>query len=288
MADEYQMEEGEATELPEENPGEEIIDVTEPSSFSGGLPEEEPGDDAPEAEESSFRDEQYLWGQQIGLSRDQVEAFGTPEAFDGMIERISYDDEGEEETEPSAPPTPQEEYSSYVLEDEGDYDEGIVKFVSHTNDQLKAMNETMAGLREENSRLIQAEYARHAETNVAEFERIVNTMDEATFGRGEQDNLPSHEADSRMRLAEAVSRLGHGYEARGEDIPPMARLVEEASGAVFGNEIKNQTLRKASERSRQQRSQASAIPTHEEASPLTSDEAAVKAATAWQQEQGWR
>ena len=288
MADEYQMEEGEATALPEEKPGEEIIDVTEPSSFSGGLPEEEPGDDAPEAEESSFRDEQYLWGQQIGLSRDQVEAFGTPEAFDGMIERISYDDEGEEETAPSAPPTPQEEYSSYVLEAEGDYDEGIVKFVSHTNDQLKAMNETMAGLREENSRLIQAEYARHAETNVAEFERIVNTMDEATFGRGEQDNLPSHEADSRMRLAEAVSRLGHGYEARGEDIPPMARLVEEASGAVFGNEIKNQTLRKASERSRQQRSQASAIPTHEEASPLTSDEAAVKAATEWQQEQGWR
>jgi hypothetical protein len=113
-------------------------------------------------------------------------------------------------------------------------------------------------------------------------------MDEATFGRGEQDDIAGQEADSRMRLAEAVSRLGHGYEARGEEIPLMAQLVEEASGAAFGKEIKNQTLRKASERSRQQRSQASAIPTHEEASPLTSDEAAVKAATEWQQEQGWR
>ena len=285
MADEYQMDEGESTELPEENPGEELVDVVEPASFPDELPEEEPGEE-PEAPESAFRDEQYLWGQQIGLTRDQVEAFGTPEAFDGMVERISYDEE--EDAAPEAPAAPAEEFKSFVLEDAGDYDDGIVKFVEYANEQLKNVSEEVAGLREENSRLIQAEYGRHAETNVAEFERIVNTMDEATFGRGEQDALPSHEADSRMKLAEAVSRLGHGYEARGEEIPPMTRLVEEASGAVFGNEIKNQTLRKVSERSRQQRSQASAVPTHEEASPLTSDEAAIKAATEWQQEQGWR
>ena len=204
-----------------------------------------------------------------------------------MIEAISSDYEEEEEA-PAAPAPEAKEFSEYVLEDASDYDDGIVKFVDYANEQLKTMNDTVSGLRDENSRLIQAEYARNAENNVAEFERIVNTMDEATFGRGEQDSLASQEADSRMRLAEAVSRLGHGYEARGEDIPPMARLVEEASGAVFGNEIKNQTLRKASERSRQQRSQSSAVPTHEEASPLTSEEAAIKAATEWQQEQGWR
>jgi len=287
MADEYQMDEGEPTELPEENPGEELVDVFEPAAFSEESPEEESEGEEPEASESSFRDEQYLWGQQIGLTRDQVEAFGTPEAFDGMVERISYDEE--EGDAPEAPAAaPAEEFTSFVLEDAGDYDDGIVKFVEYANEQLKSVSEEVAGLREENSRLIQAEHGRHAETNVAEFERIVNTMDEATFGRGEQDLLPSHEADSRMRLAEAVSRLGHGYEARGEEIPLMARLVEEASGAVFGNEIKNQTLRKVSERSRQQRSQASAVPTHEEASPLTSDEAAIKAATEWQQDQGWR
>ena len=287
MPDEYQMEETESVELPEENPGEELIDVVEPDAYpvEGELEEPEEQPEEPQEESSGFRDEQYLWGQQIGLSREQVENFGTPEAFDGMIEAISSD---YEEEAPAAPAPEAKEFSEFVLEDASDYDDGIVKFVDFANEQLKTMNDTVSGLRDENSRLIQAEYARNAENNVAEFERIVNTMDEATFGRGEQDSLASQEADSRMRLAEAVSRLGHGYEARGEDIPPMARLVEEASGAVFGNEIKNQTLRKASERSRQQRSQASAVPTHEEASPLTSEEAAIKAATEWQQEQGWR
>lgn len=290
MADEYQMEEGDATELPEENPGEEVIGVEEPVDY----PEDEPSgelEDAEEQEESSgFRDEQYLWGQQLGLARDQVEAFGTPEAFDGMVERVAanFQDEEEEPAPAKQPAAEPQEFSAFELDDPEDYDDGIVKFVEYANGALKNMNDEVSGLRAENSQLIQAEFDRNAETNVAEFERIVNTMDEATFGRGEQDNLPSQEADSRMRLAEAVSRLGHGYEARDEVIPPMARLVEEASGAVFGKEIKNQTLRKASERSRQQRSQASAVPTHEEASPLTSDEAAVKAATEWQQEQGWR
>lgn len=289
MADEYQMEEGETTELPETDPGEELVDVTEPAAF----PEEEdapPVEDSGETEQqedTGFRDEQYIWGKQLGLSRDQVEGFGTPDAFDKMVERIAdnFGDETEPAEEPDKPPA---EFAKYVLEDAEDYDEGIVKFVNYANSTLEEMNSTVSSLREENARLIQAEYSRNAEANVAEFERIVNTMDEATFGRGEQDDLQSQEADARMRLAEAVSRLGHGYEARGEEVPPMTRLVEEASGAVFGNEIKNQTLRKASERSRQQRSQASAQPTHEEASPLSSEEAAVKAATEWQQEQGWR
>ena len=286
MADEYQMEEGETTELPESDPGEELVDVVDPSTFAEefvGETEEEPEELAEESE-PEFSDQQYLWGQEIGLTREQVQAFGTPEAFDGMIERISTEEEYEDE--------PDEEDRSplqrYVLEDSQDYDEGIVKFVDYANDTLQRMSEEVDNLKNENSQLMQAEYSRRAETNVAEFERIVNTMDEATFGRGEQDDLPSHEAESRMRLAEAVSRLGHGYEARGEQAPPMARLVEEASGAVFGNEIKNQALRKVSERSRQQRSQASAVPTHEDASPLTSEEAAVKAATEWQQEKGWR
>tara|TARA_R110000824_G_scaffold225667_1_gene413336 strand:+ start:2931 stop:3803 length:873 start_codon:yes stop_codon:yes gene_type:complete len=290
MADEYQMEEGESTELPEENPGEEIIDVVEPADYLEDEPEGEFEDVEEQEESSDFRDEQYLWGQQLGLARDQVEAFGTPEAFDSMVERVAANfQDDEEEPEPQMRPAAEpKEFSEYVLEDPQDYDEGIVKFVEYANGALKNMNTEVTGLRQENSKLIEAEYARNAETNVAEFERIVNTMDEATFGRGEQDDLASQEADSRMRLAEAVSRLGHGYEARGEDIPPMSRLVEEASGAVFGKEIKNQTLRKASERSRQQRSQASALPTHEESSPLTSDEAAVKAATEWQQDKGWR
>ena len=290
MAEEYQMEEGEPTELPEENPGEELVDVTEPEAYPGELPEEEAVDpeEAPQEEASGFRDEQYVWGQQIGLSREQVENF-TPESFDSMVGKIAENfGGGDEAPEPQAAPPEEKEFTTYTLEDAEDYDPGIVKFVDYANSTLKDMNETVSHLREENSRLLQAEYARNAENNVAEFERIVNTMDEATFGRGEQDDLPSQEADARMRLAEAVSRLGHGYEARGEDIPPMTRLVEEASGAVFGNEIKNQTLRKASERSRQQRSQSSAVPTHEEASPLTSEEAAIKAATEWQQDQGWR
>jgi len=290
MAEEYQMEEGEPTELPEENPGEEIIDVEEPADYPEDEPEGELEDVEEQEESSGFRDEQYLWGQQLGLARDQVEAFGTPEAFDNMVERVAanFQDEEEEPAPARQPVAEPQEFSAFELDDPEDYDEGIVKFVEYANGALKNMNDEVSGLRAENSRLIQAEFERTAETNVAEFERIVNTMDEATFGRGEQDDLPSQEADSRMRLAEAVSRLGHGYEARGEVIPPMAQLVEEASGAVFGKEIKNQTLRKASERSRQQRSQASAVPTHEDASPLTSEEAAIKAATEWQQDQGWR
>jgi hypothetical protein len=285
MADEYQMEEGESTELPKENPGEELADVIESSVFAEEFVEEteEDPEEVDEQQEPGFRDEQYLWGQEIGLTREQVQAFGTPEAFDGMVERISV-----EEEEPAPQAEQPSGFSKYVLEDSEDYDEGIVKFVDYANETLQKMSDEVTSLKDENSQLMRAESVRRAESNVAEFERIVNTMDEATFGRGEQDALPSHEAESRMRLAEAVSRLGHGYEARGEQVPPMTRLVGEASGAVFGNEIKNQTLRKASERSRQQRSQASAVPTHEDASPLTSDEAAVKAATEWQQDQGWR
>ena len=292
MAEEYQMEENESTELPEKDPGEDLVGVTDPMMEDyveeDPAPEEAPTEEEAPSTEEVFRDEQYVWGQQIGLTREQVENFGSPEAFDNVVSRLaaSANDSGEEEVREEA--SPAEPLSSFVLQDAEDYDDGIVQFVEHTNGQLERLAGEVEGLRSENSRLLSSEYARQSEANVAEFERIVNTMDEATFGRGEQDSLPSHEADTRMRLAQAVSRLGHGYEARGEEIPSMTQLVEEAAGAVFGNDIKNRTLRNAAQKTREQRSQTSAVPTHEEASPLTSEEAAVKAATEWQQDKGWR
>jgi len=293
MTEEYQLDESEVTELPEQDPGEELIGVTDPlmpdyTEEDPSPPEEvtEEGSEAAPAEEG-FRDEQYVWGQQIGLTREQVENFGSPEAFDSVVSRL-VESTGEEEAPANEEEMPGGSYSEFVLQDSEDYDDGIVRFVEHANGQLERLSGEVESLRRENSRLMEGEYARQSEANVAEFERIVNTMDEATFGRGEQNSLPSHEADTRMRLAKAVSRLGHGYEARGEQIPSMTQLVEEAAGAVFGNDIKDRTLRNAAQKTRQQRSQTSAVPTHEEATPLTSEEAAVKAATEWQQEKGWR
>ena len=48
MADEYQMEEGQTTELPAENPGEELIDVVEPSFAVEEAPEEDTREGEPQ------------------------------------------------------------------------------------------------------------------------------------------------------------------------------------------------------------------------------------------------
>lgn len=251
--------------------------------------EEEPEKEAEpevveEKERSEFDERHFQWGRMLDLDKQSVEAFGDPEVFEQMVKKV-----GEvmgNSRAADAPPASEPVHKGFLLEEEF-ADESLVAMNRHYNDEMSSIRHEIEGLRNTNSSLVNREKERMAQQSASEFDRICNTLDEDLFGRGTYEELGSENADNRVDLANAVSRLGHGYSARGEDVPPMPELVEQAKGAIFGNQIEKQTLRKASEKTKANRSQTSAVPTHKEAAPLSAEETATKAAYEWQKEKGW-
>tara|TARA_R100000306_G_scaffold61697_2_gene65103 strand:- start:531 stop:1079 length:549 start_codon:yes stop_codon:yes gene_type:complete len=166
-------------------------------------------------------------------------------------------------------------------------DEGLSKVNDHYAGVTEQMMSEIEQLKRINVDLQRQEKQRLAKVSADEFDSICDTMDEAMFGRGSYDDLGPDVQPNRKSLANAVSRLGHGYAARGETVPQMRQLVKEAFGATFGGTIENQAIRKVSEKSRKLGSQTTAKPTHKDPEPLSAEQKAVQAAYEWQKEKGW-
>jgi hypothetical protein len=228
-----------------------------------------------------FNEGHFEWGRYLNLSREEVEGFGDPAVFERMINQVS-SVVGDDNTPVEDTPVT----GGFELGEDFE-DEPISKMNDHYSSELSNMKAEINQLKNVNMALGQREQQRAAKSSADEFDRLCNTMDEGLFGRGTFDELGPESGNNRKTLANVVSRLGHGYAARGEVVPPMQQLVGEAFGAAFSNNIKNETLQRASAQSKKMRSQTSAVPTHREPEPLSADQKAIKAAHDWQKEHGW-
>lgn len=245
-----------------------------------------PPEPEPEPEpEIGFTGQHYEVGARFGLTPDQVEGFGSTEAFEGALGRLEaiarVAAQGQNEQPVGEVAASDESFSDFEFSDPNEYDPEIVDLTSQTNKRFSALEQRVSELTNENQFLKQGTAQKNAEQNVVAFEGVVNNLDEDTFGRGSFDEVGSQYSNNRMKLAQAVSRLGHGYSARGEAIPSVEKLVEEALPGTFPDEIGNQAIKTAASESRRQRGQSVAAPTRDQPSEKTSTDAAIQAATDW-------
>lgn len=263
----------------EEDETEEADDsVEEDGGESGGETQLE----APPPQRHQWSDDHFSWGRYLNLSRDEVESFaGGPAAFERMIQQVSSAVGAEDQQQYYA------DSNEFSLDEEVDSDDPLSKMNDHYSNQMNSMRQELNQLKGVNNALQANEQRRATKASADEFDTICNTMDEGLFGRGSFDELGQDDSGNRKTLANAVSRLGHGYAARGESVPSMQQLVKQAFGASFGANIETQTLRKASAKSRKMSSQTTAKPTHTDSEPANAEQAALKAAYKWQKEKGW-
>ena len=252
---------------------------------------DEPGDDVRITNESGevvdWTNEHFAYGQTFGLTPDQVRNFGTPENFETVMtnmsatpgvdpareaiqEQVAIDNPG------SARPKVE---GDFEFEDADLYDESILGMNQHNNDRFAQMEERLRQMEDLNQRL-------QGDAAAREFDTICDTLDGEIFGEGRLDSLDENLAMNRVKLANEVSRQGHGYQVRGEALPPLDDLVQKSYHAIWGGDIRNRTLRGVSERSKERSTQTSAIPTSRESDPLSPEERAVQAAAMWHQEHG--
>jgi len=238
--------------------------------------------EAPPPQRSRWSDDHFSWGRFLNLSRDEVESFaGGPAAFERMVRQVSTAVGAEDQQQYYA------DSNEFMLDEEVDSDDPLSKMNDHYSNQMNSLRQELDQLKGVNNALQANEQKRVTKASADEFDSICNTMDEGLFGRGSFSELGQDDSGNRTTLANAVSRLGHGYAARGESVPSMRQLVKQAFGASFSADIETQTLRKASAKSRKMSSQTTAKPTHTDSEPANAEQAALKAAYKWQKEKGW-
>jgi hypothetical protein len=259
------------------------------------------GEDPP----PEFRNDQLAFGQAIGMTPEQVRAFGTPESFDSVMGSIAnamqtrqpdaqqqpqqqpqqqqqqqwqgQPAQHQQQVPPPAQQQPIRQTGDYTFEDPDDYDEGVVGMNQHNNGRFGQLEQQMTSLLNMNQQIMM-------ESSAREFDSILNTKSEDIFGRGRLNELDESQAMNRTALADEVSRLGHGHIAKGEVVPPLEMLVERASSSLFSGQMASSQLENLSQKSQKLAGQASAPPTQTEAPLDRGTNAAVLAAAEWQRE----
>jgi len=283
------------------NPIEEIKDdIVEEEPIYDPPPEpvveERVAEDAP-VSDSQWRNDHYALGQAVGLTREEVEAFGNPDAFDRVVQKFVSaheqmtgetpdlttrqfeDGEGEPARLPLEQGQAQQALDKFEFEDEDDYDDGILQLKDFVNEHVGSLNSQIQTMHVQNNRL-------QAEAAGRELDAILSSMDDDLFGSGRLNDVDEDRGARRIQVAQEIATMGREIVGSGQTLPPLEQMAQKAADAVFGDELRNQTLKRASKRSRKVASQAATLPTHRESDPDKGFAAAVAAAAKWQRDNG--
>ena len=267
--------------LPE---GEELLSEEPEEIVADVIPEEEAPQEA--GDESDFRNDQYALGKAMGLSPEQVRGFDNPEAFDSVANqwaaRMQSTMNQSEEVQQRQQQAHQEQSQgreTFEFSDPSDYDPEMVEMNKFYTDKMGNMENTLNAVLMHTQRM-------QMEAAGREMDLILNNMDEGVYGRGRLNDLTEDDALNRISVADEVARLGQGYLARGEGVPPLDVLVDRASQSVHGKEMSQAALQRVSDKAGAVARQATALPQHRDDAPSAGYEAAVQAAANWQAEHG--
>ena len=284
----------EEQEFIEENPipeAEQRLDEEPPEVVAEFEPEEAPAADPDAPIEASWRNDQYAVGKAMGLEPEQVREFPNPEAFDlvanqwaASVQNAMTESPDVQQQQQAAQQAAQQQQqaqarTAFEFGDPSDYDPEIVEMNKFYQGKMDNMENTLGAVLMHTQRM-------QMEAAGREMDMILNNMDENIFGRGRLNDLQEENALNRISVADEVARMGKGYLARGEGIPPMDALVERAAQSVHGKEMSQAALQRVSEKAGAVARQATALPQHRDGGPDTGYEAAVQAAANWQAEHG--
>ena len=242
--------------------------------------EEEVVADEPSSEtpDDGFRNDQYAMGAALGMTPEQVRAFGSSENFDQVAGRLAQNLQRQVPAPvqhgPQATPV-----GNFQFEDPEAFDDGIVGMNNHMNWRFTQMEAMIGAMHQQQQRL-------QAETTGREVDSILNSYSEELFGRGRLSDVEQESAMNRVAVANEIARQGHGYMTQGQQVPPLEQLVDQAVNSLYGTQMKNQALKQVSEKSRKSALQATARPTQQEESPVSGQEAAIRAAAEWHRQNG--
>lgn len=250
----------------------------------------------------------YQWGEHFGLSKPQVESFGSPQAFEGWLSRVRANqaqpqrqqsteiqnnqqfNQNQNQQQQQVPAQPQG-YQPFKLEgDASDYEPSVVKLVEHFNGQMDAMHKQLSAHAQSVNQFGQVvptiqqlkqahvqQQQREDQASYASINQQLEALDADTFGKHVQGQpLDQNFLNARFRIGDELSRLEAGYRSRGEALPPLAQLVDTAHRMAFGYQIAQRALAQAAQKSRDLRGQTSAVPTHRQGQQLTGREKAVR------------
>jgi|TARA_R110000824_G_scaffold84345_2_gene210492 hypothetical protein len=227
------------------------------------------------AEDGGFRNDQYAMGAALGMTPEQVRAFGDPSSFDQVAGRISQGmQQRQMPVQQGVSPV-----GNFQFADPESFDEGIVGMNNHANWRFTQMESMLGAMHQQQQRL-------QAETTGREVDSILNSYSDQIFGRGRLSDIEQESAMNRVAVANEIARQGHGYMSQGQQVPPLEQLVDQAVNTLYGTQMKDQALRSVSEKTRKNASQVTAKPTQQEESPVSGQEAAVRAAAEWHRQNG--
>jgi len=270
VADQQEVVESSPEDIVEEEPVFEDPVVSDTETEEEAVVGEAPADD-----DGGFRNDQYAMGAALGMTPEQVRAFGDPDSFDQVAGRVAQGmQQRQMPVQQGAPPV-----GNFAFESPDDFDENIVAMNNHANWRFTQMEAMLGAMHQQQQRL-------QAETTGREVDSILNSYSEEIFGRGRLSDVEQESAMNRVSVANEIARQGHGYMTQGQQVPPLEQLVDQAVNTLYGTQMKDQALRNVSEKTRKNASQATAKPTQQEESPVSGQEAAVRAAAEWHRQNG--
>lgn len=257
------------------------VDLTPPSEETVSEPEPVVEAQAESNPAVDFRNDQYALGANYGLTPEQVRSFGTTENFDQVFSNASIH---HQQAPPQQPQSQQQQLAqqpigNFALPNVDDYDEHIVNMNTHMNVRMMQMEAMLAAMHNQQQRL-------QADSAGRELEGVLDSSEESIFGRGNLNSLSESQARNRVAIANEISRDGHGYVQRGEQVPSLEKMAQKAIASLFSDQLKTQALQSASDKSRRVAGQSTARPTQQEESPVSGQEAAIRAAAEWHRENG--
>lgn len=267
---------------------------------------------APATAADPFSDQMYAFGQRMGLSKEQVKSFGTPQSFDNWARGMTLQIQQQRDTharserqkwekeqadaraaQQQAATNKKEPLGKFAFKDASLYEPEMVAFVEHQNarfeelqqqynerlQQMQQQFEPLTAMSGEFRQFQQQQREQQTQQVIQNFDKILAETDAELFGTDPVHKLAptSAEFDNRRQLSEYVSRLEAGYLARGEVLPPLDQLVKTGYRAVFGEKIASRALAGASAKSAKLRGQTVAPPSTREPN-LSPTERATKAA----------
>jgi hypothetical protein len=235
--------EAEATEEPEETPDEEVVA------------------EEPEVEEPEFSESDIRLASMYGLSNDDVGKFDSPKSLhaaldllearkessgadaDGSVDSTSDADEdggaisdilGFKKTDPDAVA---KIFSEKDEDGEPLYDEGTTKFVT---EQAKQLRQTQDLLEKVLSGQADSAQEAEAEKNRKTFHNALDKMPEV-YGASVKDGKPvelnAQRVALRQEVADHVQTVYAGLVARGSEIPPLEKMIEQSIKAVHADKV---------------------------------------------------
>jgi hypothetical protein len=222
-----------------DEPGDDEIPSGEDTTKGGDVPTDK-GKEAADA--PNFGDELLARGEKLGLSKEEIADFGTPEMAAKALTLLEKRSQGApaqpaeaDKATQTAKPTGFEKFK--VALDPDVYDPAIIETINGINDHYAKQFETMQGQLSQAHESLSRQQALQFEQ---QFEGWIGELsdgykDVLGEGSGADMDKNSEPFKNRVKVLDEMETIAAGCSRMGKQVPPYGELFEKALASVFKN-----------------------------------------------------